>query len=207
MRIGNLPVRTARPKPDTDTFCPRAVRARAPVEPAVGARRTSTRPRASSAPPGPTRTQDAKPHVRCLFQEFASSGTSWSIARPRGRVGFRPPALEIGLAVTQRLGVTRPGPGSEPGPPPAPGARAPGFGDHPSPGSSRSMLPVPKLRMRPTAWYVMSTWLYFTEMARSESPSRPFRAKRHMSPRPGDWGMFYRLAGELSYPTSPGRGG
>ena len=30
------------------------------------------------------------------------------------------------------------------------------------------MLPVPKLRMRPTAWYVMSTWLYFTERARSE---------------------------------------
>ena len=37
MRIGILPVRTARSKPNTDTFWPRAVRARPRVEPAVGA--------------------------------------------------------------------------------------------------------------------------------------------------------------------------
>lgn len=39
----------------------------------------------------------------------------------------KPQALEIGLTVTQRLELARPGPGSEPGPPPAPGARGPGI--------------------------------------------------------------------------------
>ena len=63
---------------------------RAPARRARGGRAPDLNPTKSLAPPGLTRTQDKKPHVRCLFPEFASSGTSWSIARPRGRVGLRP---------------------------------------------------------------------------------------------------------------------
>jgi len=72
----------------TDTFWPRVVRARLRVEPAARARRTSTRPRSTS--PGLPLSPDAKPHVRCLFAKLAALGTSWSIARPRGRAEVRP---------------------------------------------------------------------------------------------------------------------